>query len=111
MIKIPLSAAASALLRALVTRAGVPRDRILLTDAQSVDWRSLTLEGERHQIRLRIPGPDSSVIVQRMCSGLEDAEFSLSGVIVADIAVLGEARTELDGSISLTIEALTIGDD
>lgn len=110
MIKIPMSAAASALLRALVARAGVTRDRILLTDAQSVDWRSLTLEGERHQIHLRVSGPGASAIVRRMCSGLEDAEFSLPGVIVADIAVLGETRPELDGSISLTIEALTIGD-
>ena len=111
MIKIAMSAAASALLRALVARAGVTRDRILLTDVRSVDWRSLTLEGERHQIALRVPGPDSSVIVQRMCSGLEDAEFSVPGVIVADIIVLGETRRELDGSTSLTIEALTIGED
>ena len=111
MIKIPMSAAASALLRALVARAGVPRDRILLTDAQSIDWRSLTFSGERHQIRMRVPGPDSAAIVQRMCNGLEEAEFSIPGVIVADIARLGEARRELDGSTTLTIEALTIGDD
>src|SRR5207237_8099764 len=72
MLKIAMSPAASALLRALIGRAGVPRDRILLTDAESVDWRSLTLSGERHQIALRIPGPDSSEIAERMCSGLED---------------------------------------
>lgn len=106
-----MAAAASALLRALVARGGVERDRILLTGAQSVDWRSLTFSGERHQIGLRVPGPDAAAIVQRMCDGLEDAEFSISGAVVADIAVLGDVRQELDGSASLTIEALTIGDD
>ena len=111
MIKIAMSPAASALLRALIARAGVPRDRILLTDAQSIDWQSLTLTGERHQIELRVPGPRSREAVDRMCAGLEDAEFSIPGIIVADIAVLGQPRAALDGSTSLVIEALTIGEN
>lgn len=111
MIKIAMSPAASALLRVLIARAGVPRDRILLTDAQSIDWQSLTLTGERHQIELRVPGPRSREVVERMCDGLEDAEFSIPGIIVADIAVLGEPKTALDGSTSLVIEALTIGEN
>ena len=111
MIKIAMSPAASALLRALIARAGVPRDRILLTDVQSIDWQSLTLTGERHQIELRVPGPRSREVVERMCDGLEDAEFSIPGIIVADIAVLGEPRAALDGSTSLVIEALTIGEN
>jgi hypothetical protein len=76
-----------------------------------VDWRSLTFSGERHQIHLRIPRPGAVEIVERMCLGLEDAEFSIPGHIVADIAVLGTPRQAFDGSISLTIEALTIGSD
>jgi hypothetical protein len=111
MIRIAMSPAASALLRALIGRAGVPRDRILLTSAESVDWRSLTFSGERHQLELRVPGPDSASVVERMCAGLEDAEFSIPGVIVADIAVSALARRAADGSTSLTIEALTIGAD
>lgn len=111
MIKIAMSPAASALLRVLTARAGVPRDRILLTDAQSIDWQSLTLTGERHQIELRVPGPRSREVVNRMCDGLEDAEFSIPGIIVADIAVLGEPKFALDGSTSLAIEALTIGEN
>jgi hypothetical protein len=111
MIKIAMSPAASALIRALIGRARVPRDRILLTEVQSVDWRSLTFTGERHQIELRIPGPASREIVDRMCEGLEDAEFSIPGQIVADIAVFGRPKFALDGSISLTIEALTVGAD
>ena len=83
MNRIPMSLAASALLRALIARAGVTRDRILLRDAHSIDWRSLTFSGERHLIELRVPGPDSRCVVDRMCAGLEEAEFSIPGVIVA----------------------------
>ena len=106
-----MSAAGAALLRVLVGRTGVPRDRILLSDAHSVDWRSLTFAGERHLLELRIPGPDSATIVDRMCAGLEEAEFSIPGTIVADIAVAGTPSLALDGSTSITIEALTVSED
>jgi hypothetical protein len=46
-----------------------------------------------------------------MCDGLEDVEFSIPGVIVADIAVTGTPTPALDGSTSLTIEALTVSED
>ena len=62
MDRIAMSPAASALLRCLTGRARVPRDRILLSDIYSVDWRSLTFSGERHELQLRIPGPDSRVV-------------------------------------------------
>ena len=111
MNRIPMSGAAAALLRALIARGGVSRDRILLSDAESVDWRSLTFTGDRHQLQLQIPAPDSHAIMERMCAGLEDAEFSIRGIIVADIAVMGGPRRALDGSTSLTIEALTVTAD
>ena len=111
MNRIPMSAAAAALLRALIARAGVPRNRILLSEVESIDWQSLTFTGERHLIRLRISGPDSRSVVERMCAGLEDAEFSIPGVIVADIGVAGTPNRALDGSVSLTIEALTVVED
>jgi hypothetical protein len=108
---IPMSRAAISLLRVLIARAGVPRDRILLTDVRSVDWRSLTLSGERHQIRLCVRGPESKAAVTRMCHSLEEAEFSIPGTIVADIVVADAPRRALDGSISVTIEALTVTED
>ena len=111
MNRIAMSSAAAALLRALIGRARVPRDRILLTDVRSVDWCSLTLTGERHQIELRVPGPDSRAIAARMCDGLEEAEFSIPGVIVADIGVVGAPRHALDGATLVTIEALTVAED
>ena len=111
MNRIAMSPAASALLRCLTGRARVPRDRILLSEIYSVDWRSLTFTGERHEIELRIPGPDSRLVVDRMCDGLEDAEFSIPGVIVADIALAKPPALAPDGSVTITIEALTVAAD
>jgi hypothetical protein len=111
MNRIPMSSAASALLRALIGRSGVSRDRILLSDVHSVDWRSLTFNGERHQFELRVTAPDSRLIVDRMCTGLADAEFSIPGVIVADIGIAGDIESRFDRSTTVTIEALTVSGD
>lgn len=108
MLKIAISPAASALLRALLERSGVPRDRILLTEVRSVDWQSLTFIGERHEIQLRIPGAGSGMIAERLCAGLEDAEFDIPGQFVADIAVRGGPTRTTEGAVLVTIEALTI---
>ena len=111
MNRLAISPAAAALLRCLAGRAKVTRDRILLTDVVSVDWRSLTFNGERHEMGLRITGPESHLVVQRMCDGLEDAEFSIPGVIVADVAIAGAPARSPDGSTTLVIEALTVAAD
>lgn len=110
MNRLAMSSAAAGLLRALIVRAGVPRDRILLTDVQSTDWQSLTFVGERHQFQLRVTGPNSSEIAARIADGIEDAEFSIPGQIVADINVCGELGLAPDGSTTLTIEALTVAE-
>lgn len=57
MNRLMMSCAAAGLLRALIGRAGVERDRCLLTEYRSVDWQSLTFVGERHQFRFRLAGP------------------------------------------------------
>jgi hypothetical protein len=108
MLRMAMSPAAGALLRAVTARARVERNRILLTDVHSTDWQSLTFNGERHQFALRVSGADSGDVVRRMCAGLEDVEFSIPGLIVADIGVVGAPRRAIDGATELTIEALTI---
>ena len=110
MNRLPMSRAAAQLLRALLGRAGAERDRILLTEIRSRDWRSLTLEGERHVIALRIAGPDPDRLLHILADGIEDAEFAIAGQIVADIAVAGPPIAALDGSLCVTIEALTIAE-
>lgn len=64
--------------------------------------------GERHQFHLRVSGPDSALVAERFCAGLEEADFSISGQIVADIAVVGAPVPADNGSTDLTIEALTV---
>lgn len=108
MMKLALSTAAAGLLRALLSRAGIDRDRILLTEFRSIDWQSLTFMGERHEMELRVPGPDAAALVDRLVTGLADAEFSIPGQIVADIGLEWPPSRNPDGSISLHIEALTI---
>ena len=110
MMKLALSTAAAGLLRALLARAGIDRDRILLTEFRSIDWQSLTFVGERHEMELRIPGPDADLLGDRLTSGLKDAEFAIPGQIVADIGLERPPQHHGDGSISLFIEALTINE-
>ena len=110
MMKLAMSPAAAALLRALLSRAGVMRDRILLTQFRSTDWNSLTFSGERHLIDLRIPGPGAQQVADCLTSGLEEADFAIPGQIVADIAATGAPVKSADGSLSLRIEALTVAE-
>ena len=109
-MRLPMSQAATGLLRALIGRAGVPRDRILLSNWTSVDWQSLTFVGERHTILMRIAGPHSEAVAGRMTHGIEDADFVIPGRIVADISVVGEPKPCGDGSTELSLEALTIAE-
>ena len=108
MMKLAMSPAAAGLLRALLGRAGVDRDRILLTEFRSTDWHSLTFAGERHRIDLRIPGPAAAAVAESLTRDLGEADFSIPGQIVADIAVDGAMIEHPDGAISLTVEALTV---
>jgi hypothetical protein len=108
MMKMPMSRAASGLLKALIARSGASADRIVLMDLQSVDWQSLTFSGERHVIKLRVPGPDPEPIVTALTGGLADAEFALPCQLVADIVTSHVPIREPDGSFTVTIEALTL---
>jgi hypothetical protein len=110
MTRIPMSAAAAGLLRALLARAGGPRDRILLTESRSVEWQSLTFVGERHVISLRLVGPKAGDTLNRLTEGLADAEFAIPGQIVADIALASPPRDEDGGVIIVELEALTVAE-
>ena len=108
MLNFVMSRAAAGLLRALLQRGGGQRHRFLLTEIRSADWRSLTLEGERHSIRLRIGGPAAELVVAPFIDGIEDAEFSIPGQILADIALARPPERLADGSVALDLEALTV---
>ncbi len=105
----PLSAAAAALLRSLLARAGLNQNRIVIGRFHSVDWQSLTFIGERHEITLRIAGPEAALALALLRDGLAEAEWTLNGHLVAEILIVGE-ESEPDGSILVEIEALTLSD-
>jgi len=110
MMRPQLSVAATGLLRAILARTGVDRDRILICDWRSVDWQSLTFVGERHEATFRVTGTNAERIVAMIANGLEDAEFTIPNQIVADIALAEPPAPQHDGSILIRIEALTVGE-
>lgn len=101
MMRLPMSDAASALLRAIVARAGVRRDRILLSEIRSTDWQSLTFVGERHELHLRITGSDAAAMARRLTDGIGEADFALGEHVVADIALAAPLRLETDGAVDI----------
>jgi hypothetical protein len=110
MMKLAMSTAAAGLLRALLHRTGVDRNRILLSNFRSSDWNSLTFAGERHHILLRIPGPGAAAVSALLVDGLEEADFTIPGQIVADIALTRPPAEMEDGAIMVEIEALTVAE-
>ena len=110
MMKLAISPAAAGLLRALLARGGIDRDRILLTEFRSTDWQSLTFVGERHEMELRVPGPEAEQLAERLTGGLAEDEFSITGHIVADIGLQRPPLHNSDGSISLFLEAQTVAE-
>ncbi|MEQ7873059.1 hypothetical protein ABDK56_03515 [Sphingomonas sp. ASV193] len=110
MMRPALSPAAAGLLRGLMARVGPDRNRTYLTDFRSVDWQSLTFTGERHEITLRVGGPDSEELVARLTDGLVDAEWAIPGHLVADVALQRPPLASRDGSTIVHLEALTLAD-
>lgn len=103
-----MSSAGAALLRAVLHRALVSRDRILLTECRSVDWQSLTFMGERHEFGFRLTGRDADDVFAAITDGLEHADLAIPKGFVAEIALSGEPVRFPDGSIVFRVEALTL---
>lgn len=59
-------------------------------------------------MELRITGNDAALVAARLTDGLDDADFSIPGQIVADIALVFPPSRNGDGSIAMQLEALTI---
>ena len=107
MRRVALSSAAGQLLRSLVARTGLDPNRIAIGHFHSFDWQSLTFTGERHEISLRLAGPDPAPALAQLRDGLAEAEWQLKGHLVADILIVGE-KASSDGSLVINIEALTL---
>lgn len=108
MIRPRMTGAASGLLRLLLQRAGDQSHRICLSRWTSSDWQSLTFTGERHEADFVISGPNALTLATTWSDGLEEAELPLARGFVAGINRRGRLRAREDGSVELTIEALTL---
>lgn len=101
---------ATALLRLLLLRAGEDRNRVCLGNWSTVDWQSLTLEGERHEASFVVTGTGAMAFANLWLAGLSDAEFELPRGFVADIEVTAGPRLREDGAVEVEIGALTLDD-
>jgi hypothetical protein len=81
-----------------------------MSPRRSVEWHSLTFDGERHEIGMRFVGADSARQSDRMLSGIEDYEFAIPGITVVDIAMVERIVDGMDGSVRVAIEALTLAE-
>lgn len=101
---------ATALLRCLLHRAGEDRDRISLSHWVTVDWQSLTLEGERHEAGFVVWGEEAMAFVTLWLAGVNEAEFDLPKGFVADIEVTSGPTLRDDGAVLVEVGALTLAD-
>lgn len=76
------------LVRALAIDALAAGCSVTVLDARSHPWSSATFEGERHRITVAIP---DDAATRAWLAALPEAEFRLPGLLVADVAVRGDA--------------------
>jgi len=96
-----------------------------VTEASFRPWASATFLGAHHRVTIRFTGPDHCHKAEAFASVLPDAEFVISGHIVADACVdgcqmsgrqaMGQACTEGDadgqeGETVLHLSVLTVED-
>lgn len=100
---------ASALIRAVLTLA---RGQAALEEHRGTAWASATFTGMRHVMRLRFEGDPAIATAGWLGRILPEHEFSISGHLVADIAVAStHRRHEGTPMLTMVLEALTVEAD
>lgn len=100
---------ATALIRALLTLAA---GHATLEEHRGTSWASATFSGMRHVMQLRFDGDQGVQTADWLARILPEHEFSISGQIVADIAIADRHRRDEGApSMTLIIEALTVEAD
>lgn len=98
----------SELIRAIRARIADFVCTVAVERSVSRAWASATFSGARHEFQLRIEGEDANAATDAFLCCLADAEFALRGHILADIALISDARGGDGGPVSLRLEALTV---
>ncbi|MBA3677044.1 MAG: hypothetical protein H0W74_06515 [Sphingosinicella sp.] len=98
----------SALIRAL--RGGF--SNFTVEQAESRSWASGTFVGTRHKLIFRTEGDEADASADTFLADLTEAEFTLRGHILADIALISDARSEGEAGplARISLEALTVED-
>ena len=107
MMKFPMSRVGADLLRQVLARAGTKDDTVRLVSYRACDWRSMTFDGERQDLMVRVMGSEVAAISEALTVGIEDHEFAIRGQIVADIGAVVSHR-DPSGAVDIRVEALTI---
>ena len=110
MNRLRMTGCPTALMRRLLQRAGEDRDRIFLSEWKSVDWQSLTLDGERHEASFVVSEDEAMAFADLWLAGLSEAEFELPRGFIADIEVNAGPRLRDDDAVEIEISALTLDD-
>ncbi|HEX8642997.1 MAG TPA: hypothetical protein VF702_03690 [Allosphingosinicella sp.] len=102
--------AATALLCALSANIGTFRGHFRVDSISSRPWASVTFSGARHRIAFTLEGEGAAATADAFAARLGDAEFDMSGHILADIALVGDERSPAGDRVQVRIEALTVED-
>lgn len=73
-------------------------------------WASVTFTGARHHLRLYLRGDGAVGVAADFLERLPDLDLPVAGHIVADIALLADARSDRADHAELELEVLTIRD-
>ncbi|HEX7874119.1 MAG TPA: hypothetical protein VF475_14485 [Sphingobium sp.] len=92
------------LIAALIDRAGPDSE---IVDDRLSPWASATFVGARHEMVLILKGADAITRAIALARSLVEAEFTIPGHLVADLAVDG-CDADIPGESRLRLSILTI---
>jgi hypothetical protein len=80
--------------------------RFVVEEIHSRRWSSVTFQGARHELALRLEGEGAEAAAERLLAGLDARNFALRGHHLADISLVSEERRP--GWARIRLEALTV---
>ncbi len=80
--------------------------RVIVVDAASKPWASVTFAGERHELTLLVEGDAAGTVAQRLERTIRCEEFDITGHLVADILITHKSA-DME-AVRLDIQALTV---
>jgi hypothetical protein len=83
---------------------------LTVEEIRSRSWASATFAGARHELSFRLEGEGAGAAADAFLATLTAAEFDLRGHILADIALVSEARSDDGNVVRISLEALTVED-